>query len=164
LGAAKGKPPSQEGGNHQRSGDGWDQHPSQPPNSRRRCEAIPPKTQAGGPDAIDLLTNSRVRRQKTIQPVVEPLFRSVPLGVIAGDHRVVEPFEAPLKIAAGGTSQGVCGNCLFHYFAGLAIGQRGKCGDFGTGYGAEPRPQQGRDLLQKAVFTPAGHFQTTFHS
>jgi hypothetical protein len=48
--------------------------------------------------------------QKTLQPVVQPLFRLLPLGVMAGDHRGIEPFHALLEIPTVRTSR-----CVFRH-------------------------------------------------
>jgi hypothetical protein len=44
--------------------------------------------------------NGNFRRQKTLQPVVEALFRLFPLGVMVGDHRRIKPLHALLEVPA----------------------------------------------------------------
>jgi hypothetical protein len=102
--------------------------------------------------------NGSLRRQKTLQPVVEPLFRLSPLGVMLGENRGIKPFHALLEVPAVRTSRCVFRHGFFHSSAGIVIGSRQECRSLRTGSGTGPLPQQLDDLLEKVFFVPTGHF------
>src|ERR1035437_1461740 len=95
--------------------------------------------------------NGSFRGQKTLQPVVEALFRLFPLGVMVGDHRGVESFHALLEIPALRTSRYVFRHGLFQNSAGIVLGSRQECPSLRARRGTEPPLQQRNDLLDKVV-------------
>jgi len=104
------------------------------------------------------LRNGSFRRQKALQPTVEPPFRLLPIGPLAGKEWLIERLKTLLKTPTHRTYCCVRSDGFFRVLACLPICNRAQRFDLRAHVSGAPTPRQRHKLLQKVVFVPAGHF------